>query len=38
MLKILVHGKDAGTIIGRGGATIKAIQTKSGARVKVPRS
>ncbi|KAJ1478598.1 hypothetical protein T484DRAFT_1817050, partial [Baffinella frigidus] len=28
--------KDAGKIIGKAGATIKAMQSKSGARLKVP--
>jgi RNA-binding protein Nova len=34
----MVSNKDAGTIIGRGGATISSIQSKSGARVKVSNS
>ncbi|KAJ1482818.1 hypothetical protein T484DRAFT_1802658, partial [Baffinella frigidus] len=33
--KLLMPSKDMGTIIGKAGATIKLIQSKSGARVKV---
>ncbi len=33
--QILVSNKDAGTVIGRGGATISGMQTKSGSRIRV---
>ena len=34
-IKLLVANKDAGTVIGRSGATIQAIQAKTGCRVRV---
>ena len=34
-VQILVTNKDAGTVIGRGGATISGMQTKSGSRIRV---
>lgn len=37
-LKILVSNKDAGSIIGKGGATINQLQVDSGARVKLSQS
>ena len=33
--QLLVANKDAGTVIGRSGATIQAIQAKTGCRVRV---
>ena len=35
LMQILVTNKDAGTVIGRGGATISGMQTKSGSRIRV---
>eukprot|EP00001_Collodictyon_triciliatum_P126938 22222_3 len=34
-IKLLVANKDAGTVIGRSGATIQTIQQKTGCRVRV---
>ena len=33
--QMMVSNKDAGTIIGRGGATIASLQNKSGTRIRV---
>ena len=34
-VQLLVANKDAGTVIGRSGATIQTIQQKTGCRVRV---
>lgn len=36
-MKLVIADRDAGSIIGKGGASINAVQTDSGARIRVSR-